>query len=105
MNIGSTIKTLRKQQGVQQNKLAECSEISQTYLSQIENNVKEPNLSTLRKIASKLNVPLPIIFFLSLDENDIRPEKRAAYDLFAPAIKSIVKEFFETTEPNDKNSD
>ena len=103
MNIGSTIKSIRKQQSVQQNTLAKLSEITQTYLSQIENNIKEPNLSTLKKIAKNLGVPLPILFFLALDENDIILEKRNAYDQLAPTIKNIIMEFFNSNNLNEKN--
>ena len=43
----------------------ECN-ISATYLSQIENNVKDPNLKTLNVIAEKLEIPIQILFFLEL---------------------------------------
>lgn len=94
MNLGNTIKSLRQQQGIRQNSLAESCDISQTYLSQIENNAKEPNISTLKIIAKKLSVPLPVLFFLSLDEKDIKPEKRNAYNHLAPSLQSMIAEFF-----------
>ena len=94
MDLGNTIKNLRQQQGIRQNALAELCDISQTYLSQIENNAKEPNISTLRTIAKKLSVPLPVLFFLSLDDKDIKPEKRIAYNHLAPSLKSMIAEFF-----------
>ena len=94
MDLGTTIKKIRQQKGIRQNSLAEIIGITQTYLSQIENNVKEPNLSTLRKISKELNLPLPILFFLSLDDRDIKPEKRIAYNLLAPSIKAMITEFF-----------
>lgn len=94
MDLGNTIKSLRQQQGIRQNSLAESCDISQTYLSQIENNAKEPNISTLKVIAKELRVPLPVLFFLSLDEKDIKPEKRNAYSHLAPSLKSMIAEFF-----------
>lgn len=94
MDLGSAIKNIRQQKGIKQNSLAEMSDITQTYLSQIENNVKEPNLSTLRVISEKLGMPLPILFFMSLDINDIKPEKRSAFNHLAPSIKSMIAEFF-----------
>lgn len=94
MNLGKAIKSLRQQQGIRQNSLAESCDISQTYLSQIENNAKEPNISTLKVIAKELKVPLPVLFFLSLDESDIKPEKRNAYNHIVPSLKSMIAEFF-----------
>lgn len=94
MDLGNAIKHLRQQKGIKQNSLAEKSGISQTYLSQIENNVKEPNISTLKVICENLNVPLPVLFFLAIDNNDIAPEKRNAFKHLAPSINSMVTEFF-----------
>ena len=102
MNLGNTIKNLRQKQGIKQNALAKSCNISQTYLSQIENNVKEPNISVLKNIANKIGVPLPIIFFLSMEVQDIKPEKREAYKHLAPSINSMLADFFPKTLPHEK---
>ena len=68
MNIGKVIKDTRKQRRQTQTEFALSCGITQTYLSQIENNVKEPNLSTLKTISANLDIPLPIMFFMSLNE-------------------------------------
>lgn len=100
MDIGSVIKDLRKEKNITQIKFAELCQISQTYLSQIENNQKDPNLSTLKIIAKNLNIPLPIMFFLALDDKDISDEKKDAFRLLSPSIKSMIHTFF----TNDKNN-
>ena len=74
MNLGLTIKNVRKQKGFKQNKFAELCNITQSYLSQIENNAKDPNLSILKIISEKLETPLPVLFFLSMENSDV-PEK------------------------------
>lgn len=94
MDLGTIIKNTRKQQRQTQNKFAESCGISQTYLSQIENNAKEPNLSTLKEISKNLEIPLPILFFLSLNEDDIPEEKRKAFEIVNPSVKSLISEFF-----------
>jgi transcriptional regulator with XRE-family HTH domain len=94
MNLGTVIKNIRKQKGQTQAEFASSCGITQTYLSQIESNLKEPNLSTLKEISNNLNIPLPIMFFLSLDENDVDPEKRKAFEIINPSVKSLVSEFF-----------
>lgn len=101
MDLGITIKNIRQQKGIKQIFLAEQCNISQTYLSQLENNVKEPNISTLRTISEKLGLPLPILFFLSLDNDDIKAEKRTAYNHLVPSIKSMISEFFINTSKAD----
>lgn len=94
MNLGSTIKHFRQQKDLRQNALAEICGITQTYLSQIENNVKEPNISTLKIICKNLSIPLPVLFFMALDDKDVKPEKRAAFKHIEPSIKSMISEFF-----------
>ncbi len=94
MNLGNTIKNIRKKKGQTQKEFASLCGISQTYLSKIENNSKEPNLSTLKIISEKLEIPLPILFFLSMTETDIPENKREAFKIINPSIKSLVDEFF-----------
>lgn len=94
MDLGSIIRSMRKQKRLTQNELASLCDITQTYLSQIESNSKEPNLSTLKMIGEKLNIPLPILFFLSMNDEDVRPDKREAYKIVSPSVKSLVNEFF-----------
>ena len=94
MDLGNIIKNIRKQKGQTQSEFALSCGITQTYLSQIEGNLKEPNLSTLKSICVSLDVPLPILFFLSMTEEDVRPNKRNAFKIISPSVKSLVNEFF-----------
>lgn len=94
MNLGTVIKDIRKQKGQTQTEFSLSCGITQTYLSQIENNSKEPNLSTLKVISLNLDIPLPILFFMSLNEEDISPEKRKAFEIINPSVKSLINEFF-----------
>jgi transcriptional regulator with XRE-family HTH domain len=94
MDLGTTIKNIRKQKGQTQGEFAALCGITQTYLSQIESNRKEPNLSTLKLISEQLNVPLPILFFLSMTDDDVPSSKRKAFGIIGPSVKSFVNEFF-----------
>lgn len=94
MNLGQSIKRIRKQRGYTQAEFASLCEISQTYLSQIEGDLREPNLSVLKTISSRLNVPLPIIFFLSMTKDDVPEGKRDAFEVINPSVNSFVHEFF-----------
>ena len=94
MDLGNIIKNIRKQKGQTQDEFALSCGITQTYLSQIEGNLKEPNLSTLKDISKGLGVPLPILFFLSMTDDDVQPNKRKAFKIVRPSIKSLVNEFF-----------
>lgn len=94
MDLGTVIKNIRKQKGQTQEQFATVCGITQTYLSQIEGNLKEPNLSTLKIISEGLGIPLPILFFLSMTDDDVKPNKRKAFQIVSPSVKSLVNEFF-----------
>lgn len=94
MDLGQTIKDLRQEKKLTQEQLATQCGMTQTYLSQIERNQKEPTLSALKDIATSLEVPIPVLFFLSIDEKDIPPEKRDAFNSVGTTFKSVIHEFF-----------
>jgi len=96
MDLGKIIKDTRRKKGFKQIDLAEKCGITPSYLSQIENNQKEPNLATLKIISEQLDVPLPILFFLSLDDKDIQPEKLKMFQMIRPAVDSMIGEFFQS---------
>ena len=95
MNLGNAIKTLRKHKDIKQYAFAELCGLSQTYLSQIENNQKEPNISTLKLITEKLNVALPLLFFLAIDADDIPESKKQAFQIIGPTVKQLISELVE----------
>lgn len=94
MNIGNTIKEIRKRKGFSQQELAKKSEVSQTYLSQIENGERNPTLEVLQKISVALDIPFPVLSFLTLEHTDISEDKIEAYKRIEPVVSSLIKEFF-----------
>lgn len=100
MNVGQTIKDFRKKKGIKQGEFSKMCEITQTYLSLIESNQKEPNLSLLKTISENLEVPLPILVFLSLDINDVPDRKKDLYKILEPSLKDMVTQIY----TNDKES-
>lgn len=90
MNLGKILMQLREEKGIKQGQLAENVGISQTYLSQIENNRKMPHMSLLEKISLELSTPLPFLFYLSLDEKDIAEDKLVHFKKLDPLIKDFI---------------
>lgn len=101
MNIGATIENLRKSKGMTQEELAKKSKIEQAYISQIENNKKEPNLSTLRDISLALDTPLPILFMLALEKDDVPQNKKAIFDVMKPSIEGLLKSIYQDEVKSD----
>lgn len=55
--LGDQIRSIRKRQEITLKELAEKAGLSIGYISQIERNLTDPSLSTLRKISGALGVP------------------------------------------------
>lgn len=91
MNLGESIKLLRKRNGLNQSQLAESCDITVTYLSLIENGKKEPTLSLLKTIANNLQVPLPILLFSALTEDDIPEPRKEFFSVIKPSIDSMLQ--------------
>ena len=55
--LGDQIRSIRKRQEITLKELAEKTGLSIGYISQIERNLTDPSLSTLRKISGALGIP------------------------------------------------
>ena len=74
--IGSHVKLLRKTKGLKQVKLAELAGISNSFLSDIENNRVNPSIKTLSKLAAALEINLNWdTFLLQNFDNNVFHEK------------------------------
>ena len=110
MNIGSAIKSIRKKLGIPQWDLAEKCGLSQTSLSQIENNIKRPSQKTITKLCIVLEIPESIIYIVAMEDIDIPESKKKAYQLIYPSIKTLAMqmvnpEHMGLLENNDEDED
>lgn len=67
MNIGGKIKELRVMKGLTQEELADRSELSKGFISQLERNITSPSISTLIDILTCLGTDLKEFFSDSAD--------------------------------------
>ena len=65
--LGTNIKEARKKAGLTQMELAKLTNLSRSYIGDIEKDRYNPSLATLKAIANDLNQPLDTI----LTDNDI----------------------------------
>jgi transcriptional regulator with XRE-family HTH domain len=96
MNIGQAIRNIRKERTphLNQSEFAKLIGITQTYLSQIETGAKTPNISVLDTISKEFEIPLPIIFWLGINEEDIAEDKRGYFRFLKPTVDAMINEFF-----------
>ena len=65
MSIGAAIKLCRDRKKLTLSELSEKSGLSVSYISLLENNKRDPNLSKVESISDALNIPLSLLLFLS----------------------------------------
>ena len=94
MRLGKTVREIRIRRGFTQKELADETNLSQTYLSLIENGKREPSLSTVESIGNALGIPSEIIAFLSLRAESIHPDKRELFEKVSPSIRAMITEYF-----------
>ncbi len=61
-NLGRDLRALRKSRGLTLSQLAELSNRSVGFISQIERGISDPSINDLRSLAKILNVPLSLLF-------------------------------------------
>lgn len=90
MNVGQAIRLCRTQRGVSQSAIANSAKCSVSYLSMLENNKRDPTLSTVTKIAEALHVPVGLLFVLAADQNELGAiDERLADQLMQSALASL----------------
>lgn len=94
MNIGEAIKKLRKEMQLSQKDFAAKCNITQPYLSQIENNKKIPNFNIIEQISKQASIPIPVILFLSIETKDVNEDKKEIYEILKPTISKFISEIF-----------
>jgi transcriptional regulator with XRE-family HTH domain len=77
MDIGSTIRAIRKRKNITIAQICDETGLSQGFMSQVETNKTSPSISTLESIASTLKVPLAYLLLKKEDRmNIVRKEER-----------------------------
>jgi len=72
MNFGRAIKLVRTQRNMSQADLASRAGLSVSYVSMLERGQRDPNLTSIEKIAGALEVPVSILMFLAAEPNEIK---------------------------------
>ncbi len=84
--LGKKIRACRTSRGLTQAELVSGGEITRNLLSQIENGIASPSLSSLRYIADRLEVP--VSYLISDDEDEFCFKKREMIADIHAAFKS-----------------
>jgi transcriptional regulator with XRE-family HTH domain len=87
MDIGIRIKKFRKTNGLTIKHLSDKVGVTQSYISQLENDKVNPSLGTLKKIANALNINMINFFERDRDDDNIIVRKEERIDFSFPSGK------------------
>lgn len=92
MDYGKAINNLRvNRMKMQQGAFAECIGVTRNHLCDIELGKRKPSLRLLEKIAAFVDIPLGLMFWSSLTEDDVPQEKLEVYRVFKKPIDEIIQ--------------
>lgn len=107
--IGAKIREKRKEMSLSLKELAEKTDLTPGFLSQIERDLAEPSITSLRKIAEALGVA--VFYFLMSDiqvnpvvrKNErqqlVFPDSHITYELLSPDLNRQMEMFMARLEP------
>ena len=90
MNLGETIKDFRTKKGITQKELAKRCGISANAMCSIEKNKAFPSKETIQRICNAFEIPISLLLFSSLTDDDIPTHKIA---IFKALQKPIIELF------------
>ena len=95
MNLGKSIRSIRKSKGWSQKDLCDRCGLTQTSLSQIETGYTDmPTRKNIKKICQVLDTPEFLLYLLSIEELDVPERNRKIYRDAFPAIEVFLKTLF-----------
>ncbi len=107
--LGTKIREKRLEAGISIKELAEKTDLTSGFISQIERNLAEPSITSLRKIANTLGVA---VFYFMMDDaivncvvrKDARkslkfPSSHLSYELLCPDLARQMEMFIGRLEP------
>lgn len=104
MNVGRAIRLCRVTRGASQGTVARQASCSVSYLSMLENNKRDPTLSTIARVARALQIPIGLLFFLASEQEDLGPiDEKAAGKLMQSVLASLTTATNATTQSGEQH--
>lgn len=92
--IGQKIKTIRLLKNKTQKELANEIGITQAFLSLIEKGEREVSINLLKALGKALNVPLTVLMYLAMEDNDFTPEAKHMKETLGKEFEKLLIDAF-----------
>jgi transcriptional regulator with XRE-family HTH domain len=93
MTIGQVLTDLRKKKSIRQGVAAKGIGVSQTWLSLVEKDKRVPSTKMIEKFAKFYGMETPVLYWLTVTEDSVSPNKKDMFRKLKPVVDSLVKEF------------
>ena len=115
-DLGMTIRRLREERNLSLKELANRSDLTPSFLSQVERNLTNPSVASLRRVAQAFNVPLTALFQGPMTPEDhvvrrnerrqlIHPRRQWRDYLLTPNLKGKLQVILSVIEPGGGSGD
>jgi transcriptional regulator with XRE-family HTH domain len=94
MKIGQGIIKVCNIRGISQTEISKQTGLSKTFLSLIEHDYRDASMVSLKKISKVLDVPIPVIYWLSLDTDDLKMANQEMARKYKKAVDEIITKMF-----------
>jgi transcriptional regulator with XRE-family HTH domain len=97
--ISEILRGLREKKEMSAEQVARMCQISAQEYMWFENAAPAPNKPTkeqLEKLSDVFNIPFHVLYFLSIEEEDVPPSKRDAFKKIQPNIYKLIEQIFLT---------
>lgn len=91
MNLGETIRRLRKEHGLSLKEVAAKAGISNNALSAIEKDKSFPKIETFDAICEAIGCPRYLVLAECVTIDDVPPEKREAFGVIWPPLMNYLR--------------
>lgn len=91
MDLGSTIKRLRKEKRLKRKNVAEKAGISITALYNIENNLSLPTKENFYAICDAIGMPPYLVLAECVTIDDVPPKKREVFNVIWPPVMKYLR--------------
>jgi len=94
MKLGSAIQNCRQIRGMSKAELARQIGKSRSYINHLENDDRQPGLTVLKELASKLQIPLSVLILIGSEKISLEGFSEEDLNSLASTLEELIRSAF-----------
>jgi len=95
MQIGKTIKAIRRKRNITQCEFSKQLGMTQSYMSLVENGLKNPSDNMIKKVSDIFDIPTPVLVWYAICDEDVKENLRKDFNFIKPIIDKMINDTFD----------